>query len=136
MSKHGILVIKNNNNEYLQYYDKRWDSYLFLNCKIQGDNISDIIKEKIQDMLNINVEKIEYLTTIVHTKYSVSHKMYREYEHSFYKVIIPLEKIDNSNEFIINDIKYKWFNKKELDNDARIQEVNSDIINYVYKLKM
>ena len=33
MSKHAIIVIKNN-NKYLQYYDLRWDSYLFLNCKL------------------------------------------------------------------------------------------------------
>ena len=34
MGKHAIIVIKNEKNEYLQYYDKRWNSYLFLNCKM------------------------------------------------------------------------------------------------------
>ena len=27
------MVIKNNKNEYLQYFDNKWNSYLFLNCK-------------------------------------------------------------------------------------------------------
>lgn len=33
MGKHAIMVIKNNKNEYLQYFDNKWNSYLFLNCK-------------------------------------------------------------------------------------------------------
>ena len=40
MGKHAIIVIKNTNNEYLQYYDNRWKSNLFLNCKLD-DNYND-----------------------------------------------------------------------------------------------
>ena len=36
MGKHAIIIIKNKENKYLQYYDERWQSYLFLNCKING----------------------------------------------------------------------------------------------------
>jgi len=25
---HAIIIIKNNENKYLQYFDKRWNSYL------------------------------------------------------------------------------------------------------------
>lgn len=31
---HAIIIIKNEKGEYLQYYDERWNSYLFLNCKL------------------------------------------------------------------------------------------------------
>lgn len=34
MSTHAIIIIKNENDEYLQCYDERWNSYLFLNCKL------------------------------------------------------------------------------------------------------
>ena len=34
--KFAIIIIKNKNNEYLQYYDERWNSYLFLNCRIES----------------------------------------------------------------------------------------------------
>ena len=37
MGKHAIIIIKNNNNEYLQYYDNIWKSFLFLNCKLFDD---------------------------------------------------------------------------------------------------
>ena len=32
--KHAIIIIKNEENRYLQYYENRWESYLFPNCKI------------------------------------------------------------------------------------------------------
>ncbi len=40
MEKHVIIIIKNNNDEYLKYDDERWCSFLFLNIKI----ISRILK--------------------------------------------------------------------------------------------
>ena len=33
MGEHAIIVIKNENSKYLQYFDEGWNSYLFLNCK-------------------------------------------------------------------------------------------------------
>ena len=55
-SRHAIIVIKNNENKYLQYYDERWDSYLFLNCKLH-DNSDEIVKtEIVDDGLDICVE--------------------------------------------------------------------------------
>ena len=42
--KHTILIIKNN-DKYLQYFDERWNSYLFLNTKVQGSvNEKELIK--------------------------------------------------------------------------------------------
>ena len=44
MGKHAIIVIKNKENEYLQYFDDKWNSYLFLNCKMQNkDDVKSII---------------------------------------------------------------------------------------------
>ena len=134
MSKHAILVIKNYNNEYLQYYDKRWDSYLFLNCKMENNN--NIIKEYISNTLNISKIKQKYITTKIHTKYSVSHKKYKKYTHLFYTIDIPITDTLTNGEFIINNIKFKWFSKEELNTDTRIQQVNNDIINYIYELKI
>ena len=36
MHKHSIIIIKNEENEYLQYFDKKWNSYLFLNSKMNN----------------------------------------------------------------------------------------------------
>ena len=42
--KHTILIIKNK-DKYLQYFDERWNSYLFLNTKVQGSvNEKELIK--------------------------------------------------------------------------------------------
>ena len=53
MGKHAIIIIKNNNNEYLQYYDNIWKSFLFLNCKLFDDkenenNIKKLLEEKLK----------------------------------------------------------------------------------------
>ena len=49
--KHAIIIIKNEKNKYLQYYDNRWESYLFPNCKINDKTDYDKIKENIYILL-------------------------------------------------------------------------------------
>ena len=100
MSKHAIIVIKNN-NRYLQYYDLRWDSYLFLNCKLLDNNMLEIVSEFVSKSLNIDKKyiKVKYIDFKVHKKFSESAKVEKEYTHYFYQV----EVLDNlsSNDFII-----------------------------------
>ena len=80
-SRHAIIVIKNNENKYLQYYDERWDSYLFLNCKL-SDNNNEIVKEYVSKQLNIDINRITciYVGEKVHTKFSESAKKEKEYQ--------------------------------------------------------
>ena len=33
--RHAIIIIKNKDGQYLQIFQDTWNSYLFLNCKIQ-----------------------------------------------------------------------------------------------------
>ena len=40
-------------NEYLQYFDNRWNSFLFLNCKLLNGENADIVKDVIVDKLNV-----------------------------------------------------------------------------------
>lgn len=35
--KHAIIIIKNDEGDFLQYFDDIWNSYLFLNCKISDE---------------------------------------------------------------------------------------------------
>ena len=114
MNTHSIIIIKNEKNEYLQYYDKKWNCYLFLNSKMENDVEISFVGEKI------------------HKKFSESDKIEKEYQHFFYKVNI-LKNIEefNKKEFQCFNIKYKWFSFKEFENDERIQKVNSDIIQFV-----
>lgn len=59
MGKHAIIVIKNNNNEYLQYFDQRWNSFLFLNCKLGEKIDSNIIVKYISEILNLDSNNIK-----------------------------------------------------------------------------
>ena len=129
-SKHAIIIIKNEKDEYLQYYEESWHSYLFLNCKQEDSNDLNKIKDIVLEKLEINPRKIDYLFTKIHSKYSVKHEKIREYEHYFYLVDIGTEFIDKK-EFIINNTKFKWLSMEELENDPEIMQINGDIIEFI-----
>lgn len=137
MSEHTIMIIKNNINEYLNYYDERWNSYLFLNNKVIGEIDDNEQRKFVASKLNIPKENIE-LTLVyekVHTKFSESAKKNKEYHHYFYDVKIKeLPPAFTEKEFSLNEINYKWFSIKELEEDKRIQEVNSDIVTMIKEL--
>jgi hypothetical protein len=139
MGKHAIIVIRNEKNEYLQYFDQNWNSYLFLNCKLE-DNFSDEnIIENVSKQLKIDEKEIKctYVAEKTHKKFSESAKKEKEYQHYFYSVSIKnMPDIMKKSNFVINDKQYLWFTLGKLESDERIQKVNSDIVNYVKELEM
>ena len=133
MSKHAIIIIKNSKNEFLQYYDARWESFLFLNCKLINDFESEVVKE-VSNKLHIPENEIScnFKMDKVHTKYSESAKIEKEYHHYFYNVNIKnIPNIMNSKEFSIDGMEYKWYSMENLESDERIKKVNSDIVGFV-----
>ena len=90
MNTHSIIIIKNEKNEYLQYYDKKWNCYLFLNSKMKNKENMESIYNKIKEMLNIEKEDVEisFVGEKIHKKFSESDKIEKEYQHFFYKVNI------------------------------------------------
>ena len=54
MGKHAIIIIKNKKNEYLQYFDKNWNSYLFMNCKVDNSSDNNLIIEKIEKVFKVD----------------------------------------------------------------------------------
>ena len=88
MHKHSIIIIKNEENEDLQYFDKKWNSYLFLNSKMNNKNDVESIYNKLKQMLEIEKEdiSISFIGEKTHKKFSESAKIEKEYQHYFYKV--------------------------------------------------
>lgn len=132
MGIHSIIVIKNKKNEYLQYFDNKWNSYLFLNCKLPNGEDSEAVKDKIKDTFNIDKENIniKLIGKKQHKKFSESSKTEKEYVHFFYKVDLD-EELNNNNEFSLNGIDYKWLSYTDLMNNERIQKVNGDIVKFI-----
>lgn len=130
--RHAIIIIKKD-NEYLQYYDERWNGHLFLNCKLKDENDISKIKEEARKVLGPNKKiKVNYLWDIVHTKFSESAKIYKLYRHYFFDVNTKyLPEYMLEKEFTLNQIKYRWFSMEELESDPRIQEINSDIVGWI-----
>ena len=54
---HAIIIIKNNNGEYLQYFDTRWDSFLFPNCKLSHENHIELINQYLIQNFNSDRER-------------------------------------------------------------------------------
>lgn len=134
MNKHSIIIIKNEKNEYLQYFDKKWNSYLFLNSKMENKNDYESIYNKLKQMLGNEKEdiNISFIGEKIHKKFSESAKIEKEYQHYFYKITLLKNKEEfNQKEFECFDIKYKWFSFEEFEKDERIQKVNSDIIQFI-----
>lgn len=136
MGEHAIIVIKNEKNEYLQYYDKIWQSFLFLNCKLPNGNDTEIVKDKLFSEFNIEKEmiKVSYIGKKEHIKFSESAKTEKKYIHYFYNVKIDTDLIENMIK--LNSDKYKWFSYSDLLNDKRIQKVNGDIVGFIKEFNM
>lgn len=131
---HSILIIKNHKDEYLQYFDNRWDSFLFPNCKLTSEFHKDLIEQYLSEKLNLAISNfnINYIMDKVHTKFSESAKVNKEYHHYFYNIqMVDMPEIMQNPTFKINDITFKWFSLNELENDERIQKINSDIVSFV-----
>ena len=54
MGNHAIGVIKNEKNQYLQYFDERWNCWLFINCKLPNGDDNESIKKEIENKLKID----------------------------------------------------------------------------------
>lgn len=131
--KHSIIIIKNPSGEYLQVFDDRWNSYLFLNTKIKEEKTEENIKNEVLNRFG-GLKKIQvtFLMDKIHTKFSESAKIEKTYHHYFYLVSIsnfPKEML--AKEFKIEEINYRWFSQEELEQNERIMEVNSDIVGYI-----
>ena len=131
LRKHAIIVIKNKKGEYLQYFEPNWQSYLFLNCKLQDESDTSKIQETISNLMGVECLQIAYKFNKIHTKYSVKDRINKDYQHFFY--LVTLKENDNlpETEFTIKNTKFKWFSMEELEKDPRIQEVNSDIVCFI-----
>ena len=124
--KHTILIIKNK-DKYLQYYDDRWSSYLFLNTKVQDKVDEEELINYIEHLFNIKNVTVEYKFDKIHSKYSPTADKLKTYHHYFYLVNALLPEED----FIKNNINYKWLSMDDLESDKRIQEINSDIVGFI-----
>lgn len=128
---YSILIIKNEKEKYLQYYDKRWNSWLFLNCKVENENDIPTIQEYIGEKLKVEKVNCRFLFDKIHKKFSQSDKVEKEYHHYFFEIKLEQKEILDNTDFEIAGIKYKYFSHEELLKDERIKEVNNDIIQFI-----
>ena len=105
-AKHAIFIIRNKDGKYLQYHDKRWRSFLFLNCKIEDSFGSNQIKKFLWERLGMDKDSIsiQFLKDMVHQKISVPSNTKKKYHHYFYLVEFDLGKNMMKDKFKYQDI--------------------------------
>ena len=136
-SAFSLLIIKNKNNplQYLQCYDKRWKSYLFLYLHTNENEDKNIekIKTFVCSNLNVAVEdvNIRFLFEKSHEKYSIPNKITRKYNHRFYEIDLSSFKNYKNNTFHIRGNKYTWMTLEEMMDNKTIMKKNSDIVGFI-----
>lgn len=139
----SIIGVKDSYNEfsnrYLLYYDTRWKCFLFPNIRT-SENDSKNEENMIYDISNslkiktgqLSVKKVGEK---IHQKYSVSDEKMKWYHHTFYEVNVQIfpEEVKKP-QFNIDGKNYCWMSIAEMENNSRIQEVNSDIVSMVKEL--
>lgn len=123
-------------NKYLLYYDTRWKCFLFPNIRT-SENDSKNEENMIHDISNSLKIKQEQLTVKkvgerIHQKYSVSDRRMKWYHHTFYEMNVQEfpEEVKKAR-FDIDGKNYCWMSIAEMEQNSRIQEVNSDIVSMV-----
>lgn len=128
----SLLAIVNPSGQYLQKWDDRWETWLFPYVK-STDNNQENVDVYVSKLLCKDVS-VKYITYAKHCKYSVSDNVYKIYNHKLYKLllnIIPENMTEQT--FVIDGNKYKWMSIEEIENDARIMEVNDEVVAFVKK---
>lgn len=126
----SLLAIKNSSGQYLQKYDKGWESWLFPYVR-SSENNKENIDSFASEILNEEI-KTEYISNTKHCKFSISDNVYKIYNHKLYRVVLDsIPDNMNSKTFMINEDKYSWMSIKDMETDKRIMEVNDDVVAFV-----
>lgn len=142
MSTHpfSIVAIKDtfreSPNRFLLYYDTRWQCDFFLNYRTQNNESKNVefIKRRLSEQLKVGIEKIrlEYRTEDICTKYSVSDKCEKIYDHRIYQATLA-EFPENmkADRFTIDGISYRWTTTQDMEKDPNIRAKNADVVKLI-----
>lgn len=129
----ALIAIKNENCQYLLYYDKDWVCEFFPHYPMQDYDNEDYIKENLSKDLNIDKKTIHvaYRGYSQHVKYNPIAKEDRLYNHTLYNVIIDDMPQFMKTDFECNGKKYCWKTIAQMLVNDTMRTKNHDIIDFV-----
>jgi hypothetical protein len=134
----SIVAIKDTYNEYankfLLYYDKAWKCWFFFSFHSQQENDEIHVKTKLSNMIHIPMQEIslEEKGTFLQAKHSVKDDVDKVYLHKLYAGAIKNFSDEiQKNRFEIDGISYRWMSVQEMEENARIMEINNDVVSIV-----
>lgn len=141
----SLIILRNTfegrANKYLLLYDQRWNCFLFPYCS-SGKNDEESRKRitaYLSRHLGIPTDaiRLSVVDKWEHEKYSVSDKVRKKYNHTFYEAeITSIGKDKNLQKtaFKIDGYRYRWFTIAEMQRNTNMMSKNDDIINRIRSL--
>lgn len=141
----SLIILRNSfegrANRYLLLYDQRWSCFLFPYCS-SGKNEEESrkrISAYLSRHLGIPTDaiKLSVIDSWSHEKYSVSDKVRKHYDHTFYEADTTssgISSILQKNTFKIDGYRYRWFTIAEMQRSTDMMRKNDDIINHIRSL--
>lgn len=126
----SLLAIRESTGKYLQVYDERWKCWLFPYYRTEDSNKENIDKQA-SNLLKMKVTT-SYVANAPHCKYSESDKVYKQYKHTLYGLVLKdVPEYMSGDIFELDDKKYAWKSIRELEADSNVMDKNDDIIAFV-----
>lgn len=129
MNSFSLAIIRNEfeqrPNKFLLRYDERWECWLLPYYKNADE---EALRQRLLDDLNIDANVIISKGEEVTKKYSPTDNKIKAYKHKFYYVLAMLQRCHRADEFMLGNLRYKWFSIDEMQADETIMEKNGDVI--------
>lgn len=130
----SVRCVSQHPNSFLLQYDVRWKCYLLPYCKVDL-NLPEPIEEQVARYLSsclgidIQKDKVRFLFDAEHTKYSVSDKVDKTYQHHFYGIELDEHADVKRKHFKRNGSKFRWFTIPQMDRNRGMKKKNGETIN-------
>lgn len=133
--KFSLIAVKDTfceySNRFLVYWDARWECWLLLNFRTPDNNEVEVLARRTAETLHVPVAKtkLQWEDVQVYTKFSVSDRIRKVYEHNLYiaKITSWTETL-KQRQFVLDGVEYKWMTLREMKNDSNIMKKNRDVV--------
>ena len=133
--KFSLIAVKDTfceySNRFLVYWDARWECWLLLNFRTPDNNEVEVLARRTAETLHVPVAKtkLQWQDVQVYTKFSVSDRIRKVYEHNLYIAnITSWTETLKQRQFVLDGVEYKWMTLREMKNDSNIMKKNRDVV--------
>lgn len=133
----SLIIIRNEfekrPNKFLLRYDNRWNCWLLPYYKTTSDNVEHL-RQCLSVDLNVDANVIIQKERKITEKHSPTDNKNKVYDHTFYYVPAVLNRCHRQDEFVMGNLRYKWFSLADMQADKTIMKMNGDVVDVLRTL--